>query len=655
MNPVTFSTIDKLRPFIHNVSYRSGEIYDLCENMCVASRTKIKIRRELTFAVASLFIVLYCVFVPVLADEAVFPVHAIAMHGTPKYGPDFKHFDYVNPDVPKGGTLRLAQRGTFDSFHNVIAIGNAIGTGSQETLLTRSVDEVFTEYGLIAESLEVPDNRTWVIFNLRPEARWHDGEPITADDVIWSFEMLTTVGNPFWRDYYKDVERVEKLGELRVKFVFKPTLNRELPLILGQFPIMPQHYWATRDFEKTTLEPPLGSGPYRIKDFEAGRYIVRERVEDYWGEHLPVNQGINNFDEVRITFYRDTTAIRLALKAGDIDLERENQSKAWATEYNISSVKAGWLKKEAFPHQLPAGMQAFAMNTRRDNFKDIRVRKALAYAFDFEWSNKNLFYGQYARTESFFENSELASSGLPEGEELQILNRFRDRLPTEVFEETYRAPKTKGDGRPRQNLRLASRLLKEAGWEVREGKLINVESGEPFNFEFLITNQAFERIVLPFAQNLEKLGIEMKIRLVDQSQYINRLRSFDFDMVVGGWGQSDSPGNEQRNYWSTLAADLPGSRNLAGIKDPVIDELIELLIQSTDRQSLIHHTRALDRVLLAGHYVIPNWHNNSVRMLYWDRFSRPETSVRVGVYTDRWWYDEQKARQLEQKKQAGTN
>ena len=609
----------------------------------------------MTVSVVALYAACSSVIVPVSADEIVQPVHAIAMHGAPKYGPDFEHFDYVNPDAPNGGTLRLAQRGSFDSFHNVIATGNAISTGSQETLLVSSVDEVFTQYGLIAESIEVPEDRSWVTFNLRPEARWHDGEPITADDVIWSFEMLTTVGDPFWRDYYKDVAQAEKLGKLRVKFTFKPTLNRELPLILGQFPIMPKHYWATRNFEKTTLEPPLGSGPYRIRDFEAGRFIVRELVEDYWGEHLPVNQGINNFKEVRITFYLDQTAIRLAVKAGDIDLERENQAKAWATEYNIPAVEAGWLNKVAFPHQLPSGMQAFAMNTRRDLFKDKRVRKALAYAFDFEWSNKNLFYGQYVRTESYFDNSELASSGLPTGAELNILNHFQDRLPPEVFDETYRAPKTKGDGRPRQNLRIASRLLQEAGWEVREGKLINAESGTPFNFEFLITNQAFERIVLPFAQNLEKLGIEMKIRLVDQAQYVNRTRSFDFDMIVAGWGQSDSPGNEQRNYWSSLAADLPGSRNLTGMQDPVIDELVELLIQANDRESLIHHTRALDRVLLAGHYVIPNWHNDSVRLLYWDRYSKPDSPIRVGVYTDRWWYDEHKAQQLEQKMQAGTS
>ncbi|CAI8038378.1 Putative binding protein BRA0576/BS1330_II0571 [Geodia barretti] len=350
------------------------------------------------------------------------------MHGEPKYGPDFQHFDYVNPHASKGGVLRSTARGTFDSFNAYIPIGNPTGTGSTETLLTSSDDEPFTEYGLIAESIEVPEDRSWVIFNLRPEARWHDGMPITAEDVAWSFKTLTTKGHPRYRHYYSSVDGVQIVSERRVKFTFSEIENRELPLIVGQLPILPKHYWEERDFEKTTLEPPLGSGPYRIKDFEPGRYIVLERVEDYWGADLPVKRGLHNFDILRTDFYRDDTAIRLALKSGDIDIRQENQAKAWAADYDVPAVENGWLKKELIKHQLSTGMQGFVMNTRRAQFSDPKVREALSYAFDFEWTNKQLFYGQYERTESYFSNSELASTGLPEGAELEILNRYRDRL-----------------------------------------------------------------------------------------------------------------------------------------------------------------------------------------------------------------------------------
>ena len=603
------------------------------------------------FGKAFLAVTLVCTLIAnqALAQDSqqVEPVHAIAMHGEPKYGKDFKHFDYVNPYAKKGGTLRQGARGTFDSFNTLIPKGNPTGTGSMETLLTSSSDEAFTEYGLIAESMEVPEDRSWVIFNLRPEARWHDGVPITADDVIWSFETITTKGLPTMGQYYKDVKSVEKLGERRVKFSFSESENRELPLIVGQLPILPKHYWESRDFEKTTLEPPLGSGPYRVKKFEAGRYVVLERVEDYWGKDLPVNRGLNNFDEIRTDYYRDDTAIRLALKSGDIDFRFENQAKAWASDYDIPAVRNGWLKMELIPHQLSTGMQGFIMNTRRSVFADPVVREALAYAFDFEWTNKTLFHGQYSRTESYFSNSELASRGLPQGEELEILERYRDRLPPEVFEKTYRAPKTDGSGNSRQNLLTARKMLESAGWKIQDLKLVHQATGEVFEFEILLNSQAFERIVLPFTQNLKRLGIEANVRLVDQSQYINRIREKDFDMIVQGWGQSLSPGNEQRSYWGSYAADQFGSRNFAGIKSPVIDELIELLIQAPDRESLIHRTRALDRVLLSGHYVIPNWHIRGDRVLYWDRFSRPSAPVMQGALTSRWWYDEDKAQQLE--------
>ena len=578
--------------------------------------------------------------------QSVDPVHAIAMHGEPKYGADFKHFDYVNPYAPKGGTLRTAARGTFDSFHQFIPKGNATSTRSVETLLTASDDEAFTEYGLIAESMEVPDDRSWVIFNMRPEARWHDGVPISADDVIWSFETLTTKGQAFYRNYYGSVDKVEKLSERRVKFTFSDEENRELPLIVGQMPILPKHYWESRDFESTTLEPPLGSGPYRISDFEPGRFVVYERVEDYWGADLPVNRGLYNFDSQRLDFYLDDTAIRLALKSQDIDLRIENQAKAWASDYNVAAVEDGYLKKELIHHQLPTGMQAFVMNTRRAIFSDPRVRRALGYAFDFEWTNKQLFHGQYTRTASYFSNSELAATGKPQGEELEILERYREQLPPEVFDEPPRPPETDGSGHARGNIRTALKLLSEAGWKVQDLKLVNEQTGERMEFEILLVSQAFERIVLPFTRNLERLGINARVRLVDQSQYLNRIRAFDFDVIISGWGQSDSPGNEQRSFWGSYNADVPGSRNLIGIKDPVVDELIELLIQAPDRESLIARTRVLDRVLLAGHYVIPNWHIRSDRILYWDKFSRPSAPTKSGAMISRWWYDPAKAETL---------
>ena len=603
----------------------------------------------------------FCVWVLVLVlggarslmADAVLSDHAMTMFDNeiPKYTTTFPYFDYVNPTAPKGGTLRLAVDGTFDSFNSFIPKGNAASTGSVETLLVNSADEPFTAYGLVAKTMEWPADRAWVIFNLRPEARWHDGTPITADDVVWSFETLVEKGMPFYRYYYSAIDSAEALNTHRVRFNFKESGNQELPLITGQLPVLPKHYWASRDFSATTLDPPLGSGPYRIQKFEAGRYIVQERVTDYWGANLPVRRGMNNFDIIRTEYFRDATPIRLALKAGDIDFRLENQSKAWADDYNVAVVDKGLLNKEMVPHRQPTGMQAFVMNTRRTLFQDPRVRQALGYAFDFEWSNRTLFNGQYTRTTSYFSNSELASSGLPEGSELALLEHYRGRIPDTVFNQAFRIPVTDGSGRPRENLRKATALLKSAGWSVRDLKLINEATGVPFRFEVLLSSKAFERIVLPYTQNLKLLGIEAKIRLVDRTQYMERYRQKDFDMLVAVWGQSETPGNEQREYWGSDAADSVGSRNLAGIKDPVVDELIELLVKSDSREQLNVRTRALDRVLLWGHYVVPHWHIRADRVLYWDKFSRPATPVRSGVMRSRWWYDTQKAAALEQARQ----
>ncbi len=581
------------------------------------------------------------------AAERTGPAHAIAMHGTPKYQPGFRHFDYVNPAAPKGGTLRVAVQGTFDSFNPFIPKGNAGAGNSYESLLASSADEPFTQYGLIAESIEVPRDRSWAIFTLRPQARWHDGKPITVDDVIWSLETLKTKGQPFFRFYYGGVAGAEQIGPRQVKFTFSDRGNRELPLIVGQLPILPKHYWESRDFEKTTLEPPLGSGPYRVTDFEPGRYVVTERVTDYWGAKLPVNVGQNNFDRIRYDYYRDDTVIRQALKAGEIDFRLENQAKAWALDYDVPAVQRGWLIKEEIRHFSPTGMQAFVYNTRRELFSDRTVREALAYAFDFEWTNRNLFFGQYARTESYFSNSELAAAGLPEGRELNVLDRYRERVPIELFHRPYKAPSTDGSGWPRENLARAFALLEEAGWVVRDMKLVNEDTGAGFSFEILLVSPAFERIVLPFVRNLKRLGIDARVRLVDQSQYINRIRSFDFDMIVSGWGASESPGNEQRSYWTSAAASSPAASNYAGVNDPVVDELVELLINAPDRKNLVARARALDRVLLFGYYVIPQWHLRMQRVLYWDKFSRPEVTPRTGTSIDYWWFDEAKAARLE--------
>ncbi|TFH49175.1 MAG: ABC transporter substrate-binding protein [Lysobacterales bacterium] len=580
------------------------------------------------------------------------PVHGLAMHGAPKYGPDFTHFDYVNPDAPKGGMLREGAMGTFDSFHGFIPKGHAGPASSVETLLASSADEPFTEYGLIAESMEVPEDRSWVIFTLRPEARWHDGEPITVEDVIWSLETLKTKGHPQYRFYYQNVVDVQKVGPRRVKFGFDEKNNRELPLIVGQLPILPKHYWEGRNFEATTLEPPLSSGPYRVVSFEPGRYVELERVKDYWGKDLPVNKGLYNFDRIRYEYYRDDTIMREALKAGRVDYRDENMAKAWALDYlpeKVPAIKNDWLLKEDIEHRRPAGMQAFFFNTRRDVFKDRRVRQALGYVFDFEWTNKNLFFSQYTRSQSFFSNSDLAATGLPQGEELEILERFRGKIPDDVFTTTYEAPFTDGSGWPRANLRKAFALLDEAGWGVRDQKLVNAKTGELMRFEILLVQKSIERIVLPFVRNLQRLGIDARVRLVDSSQYINRLRRFDFDMIIFSVGQGESPGTEQRFYWSSAAADSPAARNVAGIKDPVSDELIEMVIGAPDRESLVARTRALDRVLLSGHYIIPNWHAAADRVLSWNKYSRPSVIPARGTSTDYWWFDETKAQRLEQR------
>lgn len=583
------------------------------------------------------------------AQSKVAPVHAMAMHGAPKYGPDFTHFDYVNPNAPKGGQLRMFSVGSFDSLNPFILRGSpAVGLGlSYDTLLTSSADEAFTEYGLLAETMEVPEDRSWVIFTLRPQARFQDGKPVTAQDVVFSFNTLKDKGAPHYRFYYANVSKVEALGERRVKFSFDGGVNQELPLIIGQMPVLPAHYWKDREFEATTLEAPLSSGPYRIKAFEPGRFIVYERVKDWWGKDLPVSKGFYNFDEVRYDYFRDTTVALEAFKSGAYDLRVENVAKEWATGYDFPARAQGRVVLREFEHDMPSGMQGFAFNMRRPLFQDARVRQALAQAFDFEWSNQNLFYGQYRRTKSYFDNSELASSGLPGPDELALLEPLRGKIPEEVFTKTYMPPSTEGTGGLRANLRTAMALLKEAGWEVRDGTLVNKQTGQPFVFEILLSSPTWERISLPFAQNLKRLGIQANVRTVDSAQYENRMNTFDFDMAVQVWGQSLSPGNEQRNFWGSDAATQDGSQNYTGIQSEALDSLIDKVITAGDRKDLIAAVKAMDRVLLWNHLVIPHWHIPYARIAYWDKFGMPATVPMQGVQLFSWWYDAARGPQAE--------
>jgi len=579
--------------------------------------------------------------------------HAIAMHGEPKYSFNFKHLDYVNPNAPKGGKVIFSTTGSYDSFNPFILKGNsAIGITNYlyETLTTSSSDEAFTEYGLIAETIEWPDDRTWVSFTIRQEAIWHDGKKITPSDVIWTFNTLMEKGHPFYKYYYDDVKEVVQEGKNKVRFNFKGNTNLELPLIVGQLPVLPKHYWEDKNFQETSMEVPIGSGPYKIKDFDPGRSITYELNNNYWAKNIPIKKGTENFKLIRYEYYKDRAIEREAFKAGDIDFFSENTSKDWATSYDIPAVEKGLIKKELIEHQNPQGMQGFVFNTRKEFFKDNLVREALSYAFDFEWTNKNLFYNAYKRTNSFFENSELASSKLPLGKELEYLNSYIDILPQKIFTKIYNPPKTDGSGFMRNELQKATLLLKNSGWHLVDGNLINKKTDKKFEFEILLVSSAFERIVLPFKDNLEKLGITVNVRTIDTAQYQSRLDNFDFDMIVSTFSQSLSPGNEQRNFWGSDAAITSGSRNFAGIKDTVVDLFIEKIISSKSREDLIQVTRALDRILLWGHYVIPQWHISAYRTLYWDIFDQPAIRPKYSLGTNTWWVNLQKIQSIKKRK-----
>jgi microcin C transport system substrate-binding protein len=580
------------------------------------------------------------------------PKEGMSLYGDLKYGPGFTHFDYANPQAPKGGAIRYSAIGTFDTLNPFVINGvPAAGIGMIfDTLSASSEDEPASEYGLAAQSIDLAPDKLSVLYTLRKEARFHDGTPMTPEDVIWTFETLRAKGQPMYRLYYGDVTKVEKEGDRGVRFYFKSAKNRELPQILGQMPVLSKAYWSKRDFEKTTLDSPPGSGPYTIQSLDPGRSITYSRVPDYWGADLPVNKGRYNFDTIRYDYYRDATIALEAFKAGQYDARVENSAKDWATGYDGPALGAGLIKKEQIPNQLPSGMQGFGFNLRRPIFQDPRVREALAYAFDFQWSNKNLFYGAYQRTRSYFDNSDLAATGVPQGKEFEILENFRGQIPDAVFTAEYDPPKYDGSGDIRDGLRSALALLKEAGWTFKGEKLVSDKTGQPFEFEILLDNPQFERIVLPFVQNLKRMGISARVRTVDTAQYEKRMETFDYDMTVVLFPESLSPGNEQREYWGSQAADEQGSRNLLGIKNKVIDTLIEELVQAPDRASLVAHARALDRVLQYGYYVIPNFHLAAFRVAYWDKFRRPAISPKYALGFDTWWVDPTAEKSVEAKK-----
>lgn len=576
--------------------------------------------------------------------------NGLAMSGEPKYGPDFTHFDYVNPDAPKGGQVHLAGTGTYDSFNPFIPKGVAAsGIGLvYDQLMVASDDEPFTKYGLLAEKVEVPADRSWIIFHIDPRARFHDNTPVTAEDVVFTFNLLMKDGSPVYKRYYANVSKAEVIAPLQAKFTFSGGTNPELPLIMGQMYVLPKHFWQDRDFAKSSLNPPLGSGPYRVKSFSPGKYVVYERADDYWAKDHPVNTGRYNFNTVRYDYYRDEAVSLQAFKAGEYDFRQETTSKVWATGYTGPQFKNGEIVKLDVEHENPSGMQAFVFNTRREKFKNKLVRKALTYAFDFEWTNRNLFYGQYKRTKSYFENSDMACRGLPTKEELKYLEPLRDQIPPEVFTEVYQPPVSGTQEKLRANLLKAAELLNQAGWTVKNGRLENAQ-GKPFTMEFLIYNQAFERVVLPFVNNLKRLGINCHIRVVDATQYVNRVRSFDYDMITAVIPQSLSPGNEQRYFFHSSAKDMPGSYNYAGISDPAVDQLVDKIIAAPNREELITRCRAMDRILLQGYYLIPNWYTSNWHLAFWNKFSYPKKFPPYGVGFFGWWIDKTKLERLEKK------
>lgn len=581
--------------------------------------------------------------------------HGLSAFGDLKYPAGFRHFDYVNPAAPKGGELRLWALDSFDSLNPFVLKGVAAeglayngiaaeGAFVYESLLEQAMDEPDSYYGLIAETVELAPDRSYVAFNLRKGARFHDGTPIQAEDVVFTLSALVQYGHPRYRLLYANVALVEAEGPQRVVFRFKPGSARDLPLVVGSMPILSRQFFATRQFDQAGLVPLLGSGPYRVDKVEPGRSISYRRVDDYWAKDLPVNRGRHNFDVVRMDYYRDRDVAFEAFFAGQYDFRQEPGPKNWAVGYERPPVAKGLIQRETVRDHTPSGVQGFFLNARREKFADLRVRKALAYAYDFEWSNKTLFYGLFKRMRSMFENSEMAATGLPSPEELRLLEPFRSSLPAEVFTQEFHPPKTDGSGNARDNLKKAQALLAEAGYRIQNGKLLHEKTGRPLEVEFLLFEGVFQRVVAPYVRNLERLGIQAHVRLIDNASFQNRMEHFDFDIIIRRFVQPLTPGSEQRNFWGTQGADTAGSLNFAGIRNPAVDALLDRIEGAQDRRSLIAATRALDRVLTWNWYVIPHFYSGNYRIAYWNRFGRPAVKPRYGLgSTDTWWYDAAKA------------
>lgn len=574
--------------------------------------------------------------------------HAIGVLEPPKLPADFKRLPYVNPDAPRQGELRLADEGTYDSFNPLADKGNpAAGVGIVfDTLLKQSEDEIGVSYGLLAEALSFPEDRSSVTFRLRAEAKWADGKPVTPDDVVFSFQSAKANSNVL-ANYYRHVTSAEKTGEREVTFRFDEKNNKELPAIVGDFPILPKHWYegkdakgVARDISKGSLEPPMGSGPYKIASFQAGSTIRYELRDDYWGKDLPINIGQNNFRVISYTYFADYDVALEAFRAGLIDYRQELSASRWATRYDFDAVKDGRVKREALKNEFRAKgvMQAYVPNLRRDQFKDARVREALNYAYDFEDLNKNLAFGGLNRVDSFFWGTDLAAKGLPQGKELEILNGLKDKVPARVFTEPYTNPVNGDPQKVRDNLRKAVELFKQAGWELKGNRMVNAKTGQQMSFEILLNSPSMERTVLPYVASLKKIGIDARIRTVDSSQYVNRVRSFDFDMIFGVWAQTMNPGNEQAGYWGSDAANQTGSRNLAGIADPAVDQIIRLIITAPTREDQVAAVHALDRVLLANHFVIPMFYSGETRIAYWSKLVRPDPLPEYGIgFPALWW------------------
>ena len=568
------------------------------------------------------------------------PTYGLSLLGPLQLPADFTHFPDADPNAPKGGTVSLASVGSFDSLNPFIVRGTPAAAAARvwDTLMADNADEPSAMYAHVAQSVDVAADHRSVTFKLRPEAHFNDGTPVLASDVVWSFNTLREKGRPLYRTYWGDVADAQAADDRTVVFHFKTDENRELPMILGQVPVLPEHFWQGRDFAAPLADPPLGSGPYRVGKVDLGRTLELQRVPDWWAAKLPTGVGLNNFGTIRYEYFRDPTVAFEAFKAGQVDFRQENSAKNWATGYDFPAVAKGLVKLETLQHRLPTGMQAFAMNSRRAVFKDRRVREAMDAVFDFEWMNKNLFYGNYERTGSYFSNSDYASSGVPQGAELALLEQYRAQLPSGLFTTPFTLPVTDGSGNNRDGLRRALDLLKEAGWTVKDRRLVNA-AGQQMSFEILLNDPNFERVGLPYVQWLGRLGIDAHIRTVDPAQYQKRMDDLDFDMAVAQIPESDSLGNEQVDFWSCRSASLPGTQNVAGICDPVVDAMVAAVVNAKTHDELVTASHALDRVLLWNWYMVPQWHFAKVQVAYWNRFGHPPAPVRTGLDFAAWWVD----------------